>query len=240
PNTRVPFVNALTGGVVAGLLWRLSGWIFGSFVATSTSYTAIYSGFAIGLLFMIWLYLSWLIMLLGARITFYFQHPEYLGQPGPGTPLRGRPRQRAALTAMYLVCCGYVRMDGAWTLERLEDRLGIPRNPLKGVMEDLHAAGLVAPTRDDPPVYLPAVDPNGITVKAVLDAVTLSAGRSAPPRYRLRPHPVVDGLLERADRALEGELGWVTMGSLVGSGEEAGIAPEGEKKTAEEPRSREG
>ncbi|MFA9461873.1 YhjD/YihY/BrkB family envelope integrity protein [Thiohalorhabdus methylotrophus] len=225
PNTPVPLVNAFTGGVVAGLLWQLSGWAFGTFVATSTNYTFIYSGFAIGLLFMIWLYLSWLILLVGARITFYFQHPEYLGQPDPGTPLRGRPRQRAALTAMFLLCRSFQRREPAWTLERLEARLGIPRNPLKGVLEDLHQAGLIAPTRDEPPAFLPAMDPYGITVKAVMDAVSLSPGKREPPRYRLRPHPVVNHVLERADRALEREFVDTSLGALVETGAEDGDQP---------------
>ena len=45
------------------------------------------------ILFMIWLYLAWLILLIGASISFYQQHPEYLNQPrsqaaGPGNRMR--------------------------------------------------------------------------------------------------------------------------------------------------------
>ncbi|KPV40601.1 hypothetical protein AN478_05340 [Thiohalorhabdus denitrificans] len=229
PNTRVPSLNALTGGVVAGLLWQLSGWVFGSFVASSARYAAIYSGFAIGLLFMIWLYLSWLILLVGARITFFFQHPEYLGQPEQGTPLRGRPRQRAALTAMLLVCREFELGRSPWTLEALQARLGIPGNPLLGVLEDLHGAGLIAPTGESPPAYLPARDPDTVTVKEVIDAVTRSSGGAGPPRYRLRPDPVADRLMERMDRALEQELGSVTVGALAAApGGDAGVAEAGE------------
>ncbi len=86
PNTKVRFGSALLGATVAGLIWQTGGWAFGSFIASSTHYTAIYASFAIVILFMIWLYLSWLILLLGASIAFYFQHPEY--QSGSRAPRR--------------------------------------------------------------------------------------------------------------------------------------------------------
>ncbi|MEF8794394.1 YhjD/YihY/BrkB family envelope integrity protein [Thiohalorhabdus sp.] len=231
PNTHVPLRNALLGGVLAGVLWQVSGAIFGTFVGGSTRYAAIYSGFAIGLLFMIWLYLSWLIVLAGARITFYLQHPEYLGQPEPGTALRGRQRRNAGLQAMFLITQAFFRGDQTWTLERLEARMGIPRNPLKAVLEDLEAAGLLAITRQThglkmPATYLPAKDPDRITVKAVLDGVAVAFSPGAPARYQLHPHPAVEELLDRADQALERELGEVTLGSVVKASDPGAAAEE--------------
>ena len=88
PNTRVRFGPALVGAVVAGLLWQSAGWAFTRFVVSSTQYAAIYSGFAILVLFMIWVYVAWLIVLVGASIAFYQQHPEYLTAGPADAPLR--------------------------------------------------------------------------------------------------------------------------------------------------------
>ena len=55
PNTRVRLRSALVGGLVAALLWQTIGWGFATFVASSTRYYAIYSSFAILLLFLLWL-----------------------------------------------------------------------------------------------------------------------------------------------------------------------------------------
>jgi membrane protein len=66
PNTRVKLLPAFVGGVFAGVLWQSSGWAFAAFIASSSNYAAIYSGFAIVILLLIWLYLNWLILLLGA------------------------------------------------------------------------------------------------------------------------------------------------------------------------------
>src|SRR5262245_8884775 len=75
PNTRVQLSSALAGRVTAGILWTITGKLFASFVATSAQYSAIYSGFAIGVVALIWVYLSWLILLLGADVAFYHQNP---------------------------------------------------------------------------------------------------------------------------------------------------------------------
>ncbi|MHA7878162.1 MAG: YihY/virulence factor BrkB family protein [Saccharospirillum sp.] len=74
PNTRVQFRHALLGGCTSGIAWQLVGYLFALFVATSTRYTAIYSGFAVGILLLLWLYMAWFILLLGAQFTFHSQN----------------------------------------------------------------------------------------------------------------------------------------------------------------------
>ncbi|MCK4705250.1 MAG: YihY/virulence factor BrkB family protein, partial [Gammaproteobacteria bacterium] len=76
PNTKVKIRSALIGAFIAGVLWETTGWLFASFVVNSGNYTVVYSSFAVLVLFMIWLYLSWLILLIGAAISYYHQHPN--------------------------------------------------------------------------------------------------------------------------------------------------------------------
>ncbi len=76
PSAGVKWYAALAGGVVAAGLWKVSGWIFTAVVVGSGNYAAIYSAFASVLLFMVWVYVSWLIFLLGSRLAYYVQYPE--------------------------------------------------------------------------------------------------------------------------------------------------------------------
>ena len=46
PNTKVKMRSAIVGAIAASILWKFSGWIFASFVVTSTQYAAVYSAFA--------------------------------------------------------------------------------------------------------------------------------------------------------------------------------------------------
>ena len=95
PNARVRFGPALIGGAVGGIVWQTAGWVFAVFVASSSKYAAIYSSFAILVLFMIWLYVSWLVLLFGASVAFYTQHPEYL-YLGKRRAASEQPHARAA------------------------------------------------------------------------------------------------------------------------------------------------
>ena len=81
PNTRVRVKPAVLAGLLAGAAWAAVGGLFTSFIVNVTRNEAIYSGFAIVLAAMIWLQLSWLILLLGAQLAFYLQNPAYL-RPG--------------------------------------------------------------------------------------------------------------------------------------------------------------
>ncbi len=78
PNTKVKMKAALAGGLFAALVWKLMGWIFSVFIANSASYVAIYAAFATLIILMIWLYLSWLVILMGANISFYAQNPRFV------------------------------------------------------------------------------------------------------------------------------------------------------------------
>ena len=77
PNTRVRPLSALAGGLTGGVLWATSGVLFATFVADSTRNVDIYASFAVIIIALMWLYISWLILLIGAQASFYFQHPEY-------------------------------------------------------------------------------------------------------------------------------------------------------------------
>jgi len=74
PNTKVRFGAALVGAVVAGTIWQLTQWGYIEYQASFKNYNAIYGSFAQVPLFLIWMYISWIIVLLGAEICFALQH----------------------------------------------------------------------------------------------------------------------------------------------------------------------
>jgi len=216
PNTRVQFGSALVGGIVGGVLWQSAGIAFAVFVASSTNYSAIYSGFAILILFLIWLYLSWLILLFGASVAFYQQHPEYLVAEGGEPRLSNRMRERLALVIASLIADHYVTGRPAWTLRQLTQALGVPMHAIDVVLAGLERAKLLVQSKDDPPAYLPARDLDAISVRQLLEAV-----RSAGEDRFLNPAglPVsapVAQVLARLDQALTAATRDVTLRDLAG------------------------
>jgi membrane protein len=69
PNRRVRLPHAVVGGLVAGILFELMKRGFGFYISQFPTYTAIYGAFAAVPIFLIWLYLSWVVVLMGAVVT---------------------------------------------------------------------------------------------------------------------------------------------------------------------------
>lgn len=69
PNCRVPFKSAVMGGVVVALLFETAKRGFTAFVTQFPSYELIYGAFAAVPLFLLWIFISWVIILMGAELT---------------------------------------------------------------------------------------------------------------------------------------------------------------------------
>ncbi|WP_439099446.1 YihY/virulence factor BrkB family protein [Ectothiorhodospira mobilis] len=112
PNTRVRPLPALGGGVAAALLWQTTGWGFAALMAGSTRYDAIYSGFAIVIMLLFWLYLNWLILLVGSQVAYFLQNPRRLQAPQPAAAdLPTGVHERLALAVMACVARRFAAGD---------------------------------------------------------------------------------------------------------------------------------
>jgi membrane protein len=212
PNTRVRLKPALIGGVFAGVLWAGGGSLFTSFVVSMSRYEAIYAGFAIVLVAMVWLYLSWLILLLGAQLAFYVQHPEYLPL-GPRAPRASNAtRERLALSAMLLVAQDFEKPGHGWRIESLASSIRVTRHVIEPVVTSLMAAGLLTRTSDNR--LIPARDLRRIAVTDILAAVRSSESDSHHQSDD-EWDPTVAGIADEVERAIRDALGDRTLADLV-------------------------
>lgn len=175
PNTRVKLKSALYGALVAGILWRLTGNLFASFAGGSTSYTAIYSGFAILLLFMIWLYLGWLILLIGATISFYHQHPECLRLKPEPTSMSAVLRETLALQLMQEIGRAFHSAGvPPPTAQNLSEHMLIPHNMTQSMLNNLMECGLIVQTADEVSQYVPGRSMRTIKLVEILQCARLA------------------------------------------------------------------
>jgi membrane protein len=211
PNTRVRPGPAAVGAVFGGLLWGAVGALFARIVIYSAKTAAVYAGFAVVLLLLVWLYLSWLILLLGAQLSFYVQHPEHLRSGHEEIPLTGALRERLALSVMFLVGERFLAGGERWTISGLADRLNVPGTALDGVVSALQEHGLALDVEDD--TVAPARDLAAIRLDDIVDAVR--HGSSDPRRSAARAVPAADEAARAADEALRSSLHGRSLRDLI-------------------------
>jgi membrane protein len=183
PNTTVKLRSALVGGLVAAILWQTVGWGFATFVASSTKYYAIFSSFAILLLFLLWLHVGWVIVLLGAQVAYAHQHIHFL--QGDRELLAHSPagREKLALHIMLLVGRNFYHGLDPMSVSELAQQLRIPAGMVKEFMDLFAQTKLVLPLADEQSFVL-GRDPETITIKDILDCV-----RNAGKKVKNQPDP---------------------------------------------------
>lgn len=207
-NTKVRVGSALVGAVGATLLWKIVGWVFTSFIVTSGKYEAIYSGFATLIFFLIWLYFSWLILLIGSAVAFYHQHPEYLTYQHGERRLSGRVKEKLALLFMKLVADNFYGRKAPWTADGLAVRAGAPMEATTLVLDGLEAAGLLTRAGDNASQYVPARPLDTLAVAEVVEAVRAADEGGYVTLSDLRDNVLVD--------RLQGEIGGAVSSALDG------------------------
>jgi membrane protein len=222
PNTRVRVRPAAVGGVVAALLWHGVGWGFTTFIAGSTKYTAVYAGFAIVIVGMIWLYLAWLILLVGASLAFYVQHPAYCAVAARDPTLSIRGRETLALRLLACIVTGFRRGDSPSTAGELAAALCAPAKPVERLLGSLVSAGIVAETADIAPRYVPARSPEGVALKEILALVRGADGEPVLEAAGRAAAPAIDALVDRAEQGAALALSGLTWNDLGTDGHESG------------------
>lgn len=197
PNTKVNLRSALVGGIAAGLGWRAAGWLFAEFVANSAKYEAIYSSFAILVVFMIWVYVSWLILLIGAQISFYHQHPRYIYLAERDVTLGFQLFERLGFLIMYLIADRFRRGERPWTVETLSQRLALPDLVIEKIVDVFKARNLILVAAETPAGLIPARDLSTMAVNEILEAIRTSPTEALPINKDALSVSAVDHLLAK-------------------------------------------
>jgi membrane protein len=211
PNTRVRVQSAFIGALFGGAAWVALGAVFTRIAVYSTQTAVIYAGFAIVLLFLVWLHVSWLIMLLGAQLSFYMQHPEHLRSGHGPIPTTSVLRERIALGAMYLLGQRFVQGGERWKVSDLADHMDVPASVVDGALRLLEDRGLVLSAEDD--TVAPARDLASITLAEILDAIRHEM--PDPRRPDPKSPPPAEKAARIADEAMRASMSQTTLRDLI-------------------------
>jgi len=173
PNTRVPVRAGILGGVAAGTIFQIVQWIYIKFQIGVASYGPIYGSFAALPLLLVWIQMSWMIVLFGSEIAHasvnyetYGFHPDY-------SRISVSSRRLLVLRIFRLLVEKFSKGEKPLSISQIAHVLEIPFRLVQQLLYELADIGFVAETPSgikNEVAFQPARTIEGITVKYALDA----------------------------------------------------------------------
>ena len=193
------------------ILWAVVGGLFTALVVYSTRLSVVYAGFALIVAALLWTYFGWLILLIGAQLSFYVQNRNYLRLGLVELRLSAVQREQLTLKVMYLIGRAYHDGKTRWSIDTLSHELGMPGIAIARIVQSLEEAHLLTLTDDEK--LLPARDLGKIPIQEVIDiARNEKAGQVAPRNLKL---PAVDKITVKMEEAWRKSCGDLTLRDLI-------------------------
>ena len=174
PNTKVNFSSGLISGVIAGTIYQIAQWGYIAFQVGVAKYNAIYGSFAALPLFLIWIQLSWLVVLFGAEISFAYQYVDTYEFEPDGRVISPAFKKLLSLQISRLVISRFFKAEPPLSAFRIAKTLEIPIRLVQQLLDELVEARILSETeakKNKDVSYQPARDINTITINTVIEAL---------------------------------------------------------------------
>ncbi len=172
PNGKISWNVGLPAAITAGTLFQLFQWAYLSFQFGVSKYNAIYGSFAALPLFLVWLQISWLIVLFGAEMIFSIQNERDYEFSPDFSNISYRLKKTIMLQVVHFLVKRFCQGATPVTSAQIIEALNIPKSLLREILRETRAAGIVSEVctgKGDERSYQPAQDVNLFTVKYVID-----------------------------------------------------------------------
>ncbi len=179
PNTKVKFKYALIAGIFAGTVAMIFQSLYTDLQIGVWRFNTLYGSIAMIPLFLIWLQFTWLIVLVGAEISFAYQNIENYEFEEDALNLSHNNKRILTLLISYQIIKNFEDGGDPWSTDTLSHELGIPIRLVNDLVYELVEAGILAEMAADNPKdrsYLPATDINRITVAYIYSKMELMGG----------------------------------------------------------------
>ncbi len=186
PNTKVQYKYAFFGGLVAGILWGLTAWAYVRFQFGMANYTPFFSGFALFPLFMMWIYVSWMILLFGALLTFAYQNEKTFAMERLSEAASIAYKEALGLRTLIELSRRFKQGKRGLTPTQMAEAWNVPTRMVNDALEYLGKAGMVTACVTEPVTYQPSQAPENIRVADVMN-VLRQEGQD-PSLLRDEPH----------------------------------------------------
>ncbi len=172
PNTKVKFLPALVSGIIAGTILQLLQWIYIDLQFGISRLSAIYGSFAAIPLFIVFLQSSWLIVLLGAEVSFANQNLSRYEYESEALNVSHYQKRALVIMIMNMITRNFSDGSKPLSAENIASNLKIPVRLVRDILQDLSNAELVSVIHDEDHterLYQPAMDINKMTISWILN-----------------------------------------------------------------------
>lgn len=183
PNTQVKAVPALIAGIIGGTLYQLVQWCYIAFQVGAGQYNAVYGSFAALPLFLIWLQLSWLIVLFGAEISFALQNVETYEFEPDCKKISPSLKKLLSLRILQLIIRRFEQGQSPADNETISHQLDLPVRLVNRILYDLVSSGLASETVPDNEKnsgFQPAVNTDRITLHHAISCLEKTGSTAIP------------------------------------------------------------
>lgn len=174
PNTHVKFRSALIAGITAGTLYQLVQWVYISSQFGVSRYNAIYGSFAALPLFLIWLSLSWMIILMGAEVAYADQNVDSFEFKNE-LKISHRFKLLLSLKIVHLIIINFVNGKQPYTAKQLAEKMELPLRYIRFIIDELILSHIITEVKDinhkKQSAYQPALAIEHITISYVLEKI---------------------------------------------------------------------
>lgn len=204
PNAKVKFVPALISGIVAGTFLKILQWLYLDLQFGITKLSAIYGGLAFVPLFIIFLQTTWIIVLLGAELSFANQNASRYEYESEALNISSFQKRAFILMIMHMIIRNFARGEKPISAETIGKTLKIPVRLSRDILEDLTKAELVSVIHENEAkerLYQPSMDINKLSVSFVLSRLDRK-GTEHRITLKNKEYEKVVVMLERFERQI--------------------------------------
>ncbi|MDD4981837.1 MAG: YihY/virulence factor BrkB family protein [Candidatus Omnitrophica bacterium] len=183
PNTKVNFKSGIIAGIFAGTIYQVIQLVYVNFQIGVGKYNAIYGSFAALPLFLIWLQLSWRIVLFGAEVSFAHQNVDTYEFEPDCLNVSHSFRRLLTLRVVNLLAKNFAKGEKPLSSVNISHELEIPIRLLRDILNDLTEAKVVSEIKTEENkglAYQPGCDINLLTIKYVLDKLDGKGSEDIP------------------------------------------------------------
>jgi membrane protein len=183
PNTKVNLKAGLVAGIIAGTIFQIVQWGYISFQIGTAKYNAIYGSFAALPLFLMWVQISWWVVLFGAELSFAHQNVGTYEYEPDSNKVSPAFKKVLTLQIAHLLIKTFARGQKPLTDTEISAHLRAPIRLVHNILFDLVESRLVSETTtrvDKKFGYQPARDINTLTLTSVIDAIDQNGTNNIP------------------------------------------------------------